>query len=199
MHIRRLVLSALFLSVLLIIGGCTSISNSGAAPQPVQSGQPVQSAAPSTTFRLSVDALGAGAPLPDAYTCKGAGESPPVSWSGIPDGAKSLVLILEDPDAPGGVFTHWLVFNIPPQSGGIEKGQSFAKIIANGAQQGESTPGSRGYYYPCPPPGSTHRYIFRLYALDDVLVLPAADRTTIDKALTGHTVARTEFLTTVSR
>ncbi|OPX62018.1 MULTISPECIES: YbhB/YbcL family Raf kinase inhibitor-like protein [unclassified Methanoregula] len=199
MYSCRYVLPALILSVLLAFGGCTSIPSSPSSPLPEQAGQPVQSPVSSGNLALRVGSLGPGSVLPDAYTCKGAGESPPVSWSGVPDGTKSLVLILDDPDAPAGIFTHWLVFNIPPQSTGIDKGQSYAKVIANGAQQGESTPGSRGYYYPCPPPGSTHRYIFRLYALDEVLILPTADRTAIDTALSGHTIAKTEFLTTVSR
>jgi Raf kinase inhibitor-like YbhB/YbcL family protein len=198
MYTCRFVLPALFLSVLLVFGGCTSTTSAPASPS-VQYSQPVQTPASSGALALSVGSLSPGSVLPDAYTCKGAGESPPVSWSGVPEGTKSLVLILDDPDAPAGIFTHWLVFNIPPQSGGIDKGQSYAKVIANGAQQGESTPGSRGYYYPCPPPGSTHRYIFRLYALDEILVLPTADRAAIDTALSGHTITRTEFLTTVSR
>jgi len=199
MYTCRSMLPALILSVLLVSGGCTSSTSAPASPQQEQYGQPVQTPASSGALALSVGSLSRGSVLPDAYTCKGAGESPPVSWSGVPEGTKSLVLILDDPDAPAGIFTHWLVFNIPPQSGGIDKGQSYAKVIANGAQQGESTPGSRGYYYPCPPPGSTHRYIFRLYALDEILVLPTADRAAIDTALSGHTIARTEFLTTVSR
>jgi Raf kinase inhibitor-like YbhB/YbcL family protein len=155
--------------------------------------------APSAPFTLNVDALTAGSVLPDSYTCRGAGESPPVSWSGIPAGTRSLVLILDDPDAPAGVFTHWLVFNIPPQSGGIGKGQTNGKTITDGAQQGESSSGSRGYYYPCPPPGSTHRYIFHLYAVDEILVLPTADRAAIDAALAGHTLAKTEVVTVFSR
>lgn len=199
MRIRWFIVSLMVITISVIIGACTSTPSSPTAPSSPAALPSAGTAASTGSFSLSVDALSAGSVLPDAYTCKGAGESPPVSWSGIPDGTKSLVLILEDPDAPAGIFTHWLVYNIPPQATGIERGQTYEKTIANGAQQGESTPGSRGYYYPCPPPASTHRYIFRLYALDEVLVLPAADRAAIDRALAGHTVAETEFLTTVSR
>jgi Raf kinase inhibitor-like YbhB/YbcL family protein len=196
---RVFFLPVLVMAVSVIITGCTSAPASSpvlSLPPTSPSGQAI---ATSGTLSLQIDALSPGAVLPDVYTCKGDGESPPVSWNGIPGGTKSLVLILEDPDAPGGLFTHWLVYNIPPQSMGIEQGQTYAKTLSGGAQQGESTPGSRGYYYPCPPPATTHRYIFRLYALDEVLTLPTADRASIDKALAGHTIAGTEFLTTVTR
>ena len=189
-----------------IFGGCTSTTSPSApqspsgSPQPVQSGQQsVQSTTSSGTLTLGVASLSPGSALPDVYTCKGASESPQVSWSGIPAGTKSLVLILEDPDAPTGVFTHWLVYNIPPGSGEFAQGQPNAKVLSNEAQQGESSTGQRGYYPPCPPPGSTHRYIFHLYALDWYLSLPTADRASINEALNGHMLAKTEFITTFTR
>ena len=140
-----------------------------------------------------------GSVLPDVYTCKGASESPEVAWDGVPSATKSLVLILDDPDAPNGRFTHWLVFNIPPDSLGLSRAQPNAKVLANGAQQGETSTGSRGYYPPCPPIGTTHRYVFRLYAVDMDITQPTADRDSIDWALTGHTIAKTEFTTTFKR
>jgi len=162
--------------------------------------QPVQSVALSGTLTLTVDSLSPGNSLPKVYTCDGSGESPEVSWSGIPVGTKSLVLIVDDPDAPTGTFTHWLVYNIPPTSGGLAQGPTSAtKVLSNDAQQGESSNGFRGYYYPCPPPGSTHRYIFRLYAADIYITLPTADRAAIDKALNEHTLEKTEFITTYTR
>lgn len=199
MHIRWFMLFALMLSVFVIFGGCTSSSPSGSS-QPAQPGQqPAQSAAASGPLTLEVASLSPGAVLPDVYTCKGSSASPPLSWSGIPAEAKSLVLILEDPDAPSGLYTHWLVYNIPPTTGGLDQGQTNAKVLPNGAPQGESSNGFRGYYPPCPPIGSTHRYIFRLYALDLYLALPTADRAKIDEALAGHTIAKTEVSTTFSR
>jgi Raf kinase inhibitor-like YbhB/YbcL family protein len=206
MHIRWSVFSAVILSVLVIFGGCTSTKPQSAV-QPVPgtlqqtpSGQqPAQSAVSSAKLTLAVDSLSQGAALPDVYTCKGAGESPRVSWSGIPREAKSLVLIVDDPDAPAGTFTHWLVYNIPPEQGELAQGQPFLKVLSNDAQQGESSTGSRGYYPPCPPLGSTHRYIFRLYAVDMDITQPTADRASIDWALTGHTIAKTEFTTTFGR
>ena len=206
MHIRWFMLIAVILSALVIFGGCTSTTSASppqspsGSSQPAQSGQqPAQPVASSGTLTLSVDSLSPGSVLPDVYTCKGTMESPKVAWSGIPAGTKSLVLILEDPDAPTGIYTHWLVYNIPPVDGELGQGQSNAKVLSNEAQQGESSTGERGYTPPCPPVGSAHRYIFRLYAADIYLALPTADRAAIEQALAGHTIAKTEFITTFTR
>ncbi len=199
MHIRWFIFLVIVLTGCVIFGGCTSTTPPSPPQSTSGSPQPAQSATSSGTLTLSVDSLSPGAALPEVHTCKGAMASPKVSWSGIPPGTKSLVLILEDPDAATGVFTHWLVYNIPPRSGELAQGQSNAKVLSNEAQQGESSNGQRGYYPPCPPPGSTHRYIFHLYALDWYLSLPTADRASINEALSGHTLAKTEFMTTFTR
>jgi Raf kinase inhibitor-like YbhB/YbcL family protein len=193
MHILRFIPVAFIVCALVVFGGCTS------TPSQSVPSQPAQPATASGSLTLSVDSLSPGAVLPDGYTCRGTSASPQVSWSGIPAGTKSLVLILEDPDAPNGLYTHWLVYNIPPTSGGLEQGQTNAKVLSDGAQQGESSNGFRGYYPPCPPIGSTHRYIFRLYAADLYFSLPTADRAAIDQALASHTIGKTEFTTTFSR
>jgi Raf kinase inhibitor-like YbhB/YbcL family protein len=148
---------------------------------------------------LRIDALSPGSTLPDTYTCKGTSVSPEVSWDGVPPGAKSFVLILDDPDAPAGTFTHWIVYNIPPKSGKFAQAQPNAKVLDNGAQQGETSAGFRGYFPPCPPVGTTHRYVFRLYAVDMDITQPTGDRDSIDRALNGHTIAETEFLTVYKR
>jgi Raf kinase inhibitor-like YbhB/YbcL family protein len=150
-------------------------------------------------MHLQVSTIANGGALPDAYTCKGSGTSPPVSWDGIPPGTKSLVLILDDPDAPSGTFTHWIAYNIPPGKGSFAPAQPNAKVLENGAQQGDTSAGSRGYYPPCPPIGTTHHYVFRLYAVDMDITQPTADRDSIDWALTGHTVASTTLTTTFRR
>lgn len=113
----------------------------------------------------------------------------------IPGGTKSLVLILDDPDAPAGTFTHWIVYNIPPVAGGFSAGIPDKNVPDNGAQVGNNSAGSRGYYPPCPPIGSTHRYVFRLYAVDMDITQPIANRESVDGALSGHTIAETEFVT----
>ncbi|WP_321504942.1 YbhB/YbcL family Raf kinase inhibitor-like protein [uncultured Methanoregula sp.] len=157
------------------------------------------SAALTGLLSLRVDSLVPGSTLPDIYTCKGAGESPGISFEQIPSGTKSLVLILDDPDAPAGTFTHWIVYNIPPSSTGLSQGQPDAKVLPDGSQQGETSAGSRGYYSPCPPSGTPHHYVFHLYAVDMDIVQPVANRDSINLALTGHTLGQAEVMTVFGR
>jgi len=136
MHNHRVMMSAVILLIYVISAGCTSTTPIPAAtvtPAPVPAAYQPQSSVPSG-LTIGVDSLGAGSVLPDACTCKGASESPEVAWDGIPSGTKSLVLILDDPDAQAGRFTHWIVFNIPPVPGKLERGQPNVKVLANGAQ-----------------------------------------------------------------
>jgi Raf kinase inhibitor-like YbhB/YbcL family protein len=153
----------------------------------------------SHVFDFRVDALAPDALLPDEYTCKGVMESPELSWEKIPQGTKSVVLIMDDPDAPRGTFTHWLLYNIPPSTRRIDRAQPHAKVLAGGAQQGDTSAGSRGYYPPCPPIGSVHRYVFSLYALDYEIGMPTADRNGIDSAMSGHVLGKETFITTFGR
>ncbi|HET6581722.1 MAG TPA: YbhB/YbcL family Raf kinase inhibitor-like protein [Methanoregula sp.] len=200
MQIRWLI-STILIIVILFLSGCISTAPPPATsttPSPTQPAYETTSAVTSG-LTIRVASLGAGSPLPDAYTCKGAGESPEIAWDGIPAGTKSLVLIFDDPDAPNGRFTHWIVYNIPPVPGVLAQAQPNAKVLSNGAQQGDTSAGSRGYYPPCPPIGTTHRYVFRLYAVDMDITQPTADRDSIDWALTGHTIAETKFTTTFTR
>jgi len=150
-------------------------------------------------FALRVDALAPGSTLPDVYTCKGASESPELSWENVPQKTKSLVLILDDPDAPQGTFTHWILYNIPANVRRIDRAQPNAKVLANGAQQGDSSAGSRGYYPPCPPIGPAHRYIFSLYALDYEVSMPTAGRDSIDWAMGEHILGQATVITTFKR
>jgi Raf kinase inhibitor-like YbhB/YbcL family protein len=197
----RFVILAAFIITIVISGGCTTSAPSvPVSPSPSQSAyQQTSSVSSPGSFMLRAASLSPGSVLPDVYTCKGASESPEVTWDGVPAGTKSLALILDDPDAPNGRFTHWIVFNIPPDSKGLQRAQPNAKVLTNGAQQGQNSGGSRGYYPPCPPIGTTHRYVFRLYAVDMDITQPTADRDSIDWALTGHTIAKTEFPTTFKR
>jgi Raf kinase inhibitor-like YbhB/YbcL family protein len=200
MQNRWIIPAAVIISVLVFLAGCTSAIPSSPANSPaVKPDTRTSASIPSPAFTLRVDSLGAGSVLPDVYTCKGAGETPEVAWDGIPAGTKSLILILDDPDAPNTTFTHWLVFNIPPVSAELARDQPNTKTLDDGAQQGRTSSGYRGYTAPCPPIGSTHRYIFRLFAVDMDINQPTADRESIDWALTGHTIAKTEFATTFKR
>jgi Raf kinase inhibitor-like YbhB/YbcL family protein len=201
MHNPGVMVSAAIMIFLVFSGGCTSTTPqppASAPPSPMQLTHQSPSEVPSG-LTLRVASLDPGSVLPDVFTCKGASISPEIAWDGIPSGTKSLVLILDDPDAPNGRFTHWILFNIPPVSGELARGQPNVKVLANGAQQGDTSAGSRGYYPPCPPIGTTHRYVFRLYAVDMDITQPTADRDSIDWALTGHTIAETKFTTTFTR
>ena len=128
--------------------------------------------------------------IPKKYGCSGESISPPLSFSGIPREAKSLVLILTDPDAPGGLFTHWVVWNIPPADASIGEGQRPGGI------EGVNSFGNNGYGAPCPPNGS-HRYIFDTYALDTTLSLAkGSGREDVEKAMQGHIAAQGKIVGT---
>jgi Raf kinase inhibitor-like YbhB/YbcL family protein len=99
--------------------------------------------------------------MPQRYTCRGSGQSPPLQWSGVPAGSSSVALVVTDPDAPRGTFVHWVLYDLPGEDGGLPEGQ-----VPAGARQGENSAGKPGWYPPCPPSG-THRYVFTVYALDD--------------------------------
>jgi hypothetical protein len=124
--------------------------------------------------------------LPVKYSAFGEGVNPPLNFENVPANAKSLALIMEDLDAPIGIFDHWLLFNIPP----ADKGIGEASVLAH-SLSGRNTVGNTSYIPPRPPAGKVHRYIFTLYALDAVLLLKAgADKAAIEKAMAGHQLAR---------
>jgi Raf kinase inhibitor-like YbhB/YbcL family protein len=144
---------------------------------------------------ISTDAFGAGDRIPDEYTCTGKNVSPAFSWSGVPANTKSLALIMDDPDAPGGTFVHWVLFNIPPETKNLSKGIAGNKTLADGSRHGKTDFDRMGYGGPCPPPGKPHRYYFRIYALDTKLDLqPAVTKTQIEKAMSGHILAKGEII-----
>ncbi len=132
--------------------------------------------------------------IPQHYTCDGDNVSPPLEWSDIPAGASSLALVAEDHDAPGGTFTHWVLFNIPVNVRQLPEDVRHDETLPNGAHQGKNDFGRIGYGGPCPPGGS-HRYYFRLYALDCRLDLePGIDKKTLLAAMQGHILAETEIM-----
>lgn len=133
-------------------------------------------------MRLSSPAFGPNGPIPAKYTCQGENVSPPLSVDGVPDGTKSLALVVDDADAPLGTWTHWIVWNIAPRAA-FPEGSAPA-----GAVEGTTSFGKTGYGGPCPPVGA-HRYFFKLYALDSTLSLPpAADARALEAAMEGKTI-----------
>ena len=145
-------------------------------------------AAGEATIKVTSSAFQEGGNIPSKFTCDVSDTSPPLQIAGVPSGAKSLVLIVDDPDAPGGLFTHWLAWNIPPQTGSIAEGSAPKGV------QGANDFGKSGYRGPCPPSG-THRYSFKIFALDRELELRSgAKRSQVDAAMKGHVIAQGELI-----
>jgi len=170
-----------FLILCVLLSGC-------AGPSPAL--PPEGSGANPGNMTIQVDSLAPGSTLPVEYTCAGAGISPEISWTGVPAGTQSLVLILHDPDAPlAGGFTHWLVYSIPPESSGIPGNVSPARELPGGGLQGQNGRGGAGYVPPCPPAGgSPHHYVFQVYALDTTIDTTNPNRSAILADIQGHTI-----------
>jgi len=135
-----------------------------------------------------------GGMIPRQYTCDGADISPPLSFSSVPEGTKSLALIADDPDAPMGTWVHWVLFNIPPDTTGLPENVPTDQTLANGAKHGVSDFGKFGYGGPCPPSG-THRYYFKLYALDAMLDLSGrVTKKNLLSAMEGHILAEGQLM-----
>lgn len=146
-----------------------------------------------------------GEKIPKKYSCDGESISPPLTWAGIPDSAKSLVLISDDPDAPMGTWVHWVVYDIPATITGFPENIPQVKNLADikgkelAGKQGKNSGGKIGYYPPCPPSG-THRYFFKLYALDTMLEMKhGATKSDVLEAMEGHVLAEAELMGLYSR
>ena len=135
-----------------------------------------------------------GGNIPIQYTCDGVDRSPPLAWSAVPQAAQSLALINDDPDAPMGTWVHWVVINIPPAMSGFEEAVSSDSLAQQGVVEGMTDFGRRGYGGPCPPSG-THRYYFKLYALDTALNLgPEATKKQVESAMQGHILEQAQLM-----
>ena len=137
--------------------------------------------------------------IPIQYTCDGADISPQLAWSNVPESTKSFALICDDPDAPVGDWVHWVMFNIPSETRELKEKIANAAVLPNGARHGTNDFRKYGYGGPCPP-GGTHRYYFKLYALDSMLVLK--DKVTkkdLLEAMKGHILGQTELMGKYSR
>lgn len=144
---------------------------------------------------VTTKAFSPGGAIPKNYTCDGTDTSPDLSWSGIPAGVQSFALIADDPDAPVGTWTHWLIWNIQAQSMGLPKGVPKGETLGDGTRQGRNDFRRIGYGGPCPPPGKPHRYFFKVYALDAKLDLKSgATKNELERAMNGHVLAQAELM-----
>jgi Raf kinase inhibitor-like YbhB/YbcL family protein len=182
---RRTIAAALLALVVAWVAGCGPAGQGQPAAQGQRGGTPV-------AFTLTSASFAEGEAIPARHTCDGENGAPPLHWAGAPP-AQSFVLIVDDPDAPGGIFTHWVLFDIPGAQRELPEG--LANVGALG------TPGMNdflkvGYGGPCPPRGGPHRYFFTLSALDiPTLNLPAeASRKEIERAMQGHVVGQARLM-----
>ena len=152
------------------------------------------------TLSLSSTAFKEGDMIPVKYTCDGQNISPPIIWDEPSWKTEAFALIVDDPDAPGGVFTHWVLFNIPGDVRQLEECILAQEQLQNGALQGKNDFGRIGYDGPCPPRGSIHRYRFTVYALDKLLELKSgSSKKQLLDAMKGHTLAQGQLIGTYHR
>lgn len=151
------------------------------------------------TMRLTSPAFTHGGSIPALYSGLGRNLSPALQWTGVPAGTVSLALICDDPDAPGATWVHWVVYNLPPSCTGLPEGMPREPGIPTGGMQGVNSSDTIGYDGPYPPTG-THRYFFKLYALDTVLALEkAARKPALERAMKGHIIDEARLMGTFTR
>jgi Raf kinase inhibitor-like YbhB/YbcL family protein len=150
-------------------------------------------------MEIKSSAFGSGEMIAAKYTCDGADFSPPLEWAGSPAGTRSFALICDDPDAPMGTWVHWVIYDIPPTATMLAEGITREKDLPGGGTQGINDFRKIGYGGPCPP-GGTHRYFFKLYALDTMLGLkPGITKDQLLKAMRGHILAEAQLMGTYRR
>ena len=146
-------------------------------------------------MRVTSSAFVEGADIPVKYTCQDQDVSPPLEWSGVPDGTQSIALIMDDPDAPGRTFVHWVLYDIPADVSDLPEGVEASETTSFDATNGVSGFRRLGYGGPCPPAGGPHRYFFKLYALDTMIGLePGATKADVELAMEGHTLANGQLM-----
>lgn len=197
----------LFVILCMLSLGVVSACSPSAAPQDV--GIPTEVEAPELTatvaendapeFVLMSSAFEDGAEIPLIFTCDGEDVSPPLAWENAPQDTATFALILEDPDAPGGTWIHWVLFEIPIAASGLDGGIESGSNYPAGTTLGENDWGEIGYGGPCPPSG-THRYFFYLFALDKgAEIQPGATAETLRSAIEGQILAQSSLMGTYSR
>ncbi|PYI90005.1 MAG: YbhB/YbcL family Raf kinase inhibitor-like protein [Verrucomicrobia bacterium] len=181
--------------LLLLLVGCASPAPP--AKRQLENVNLPQTAQPA--MQVTSTAFKEGQPIPRQYTCDGVNISPPLEWNGTPKSAKTIAIIADDPDAPSGTFVHWVVYNLPAENIGLVENLPTTESLKAGGFQGKNDFQKIGYGGPCPPSG-THRYFFKVYALDSELALKAgATKADVEKAMQGHIVAQAQLMGTYRR
>jgi len=191
---RLCLAAAAALGLFLLVGGC---GRQGQAEpvQPAPSGQGREEK--KVGWALSSSAFKDGARIPRKYTCDGEDVSPPLSWTAPPAKTAELALICDDPDAPRGTFTHWVLYGLPASTASLQENVAKTETLpkVGGAKQGKNSAGRIGYMGPCPPSGPAHHYQFMLYALDAKLDLkPGLTAKDLRKAMEGHVLGEAELV-----
>ena len=151
-------------------------------------------------MRLSSAAFEEGTRIPRRFTADGSDVSPALTWAEIPQGAKSLALICDDPDAPRGVWVHWVLYDLPADRNELPEAVPTSGTLTAGGRQGKNDFGKLGYGGPAPPPGKPHRYFFKLYALDAAPALPdSPTKKQLETAMKGHVLAEAQLMGTYGR
>ncbi len=185
---------SLVVTVMLALVACSDEDETDSTPDnSVQEGQTTM------TFEITSTAFEDGQAIPARYTCTGEDISPPLALSNIPDGTASIALIMDDPDAPGRTWVHWVVFNLPGDTTTIPEAVTSAGDLPGSAIQGKNTWGRNDYGGPCPPRGE-HRYFFKAYALDTMLALDtSATKADVLAAMEGHILAEAQLMGTYEK
>ncbi len=186
------------ITIVAAIVSCSLLILSGCAGAPTLTPSPTPTA--NAPLVLSSSVFGNGERIPAKYSCQSDNVSPPLNWNVSPPGTQSFALITEDMDGPSGIITHWIIFNIPARTRELKEVVPNQGELTDGALQGNNVRGQVGYTGPCPPAGTTHRYLFTLFALDQPLSLKAgATRTEFLAAIQGHIIALAPLMGTYQR
>ena len=155
---------------------------------------------PSKQMQVTSTAFKNMQPIPRDYTCDGKNNSPPLSWSKPPAGTKSFALIVDDPDSPGGTWTHWVVFDLPADTSELSEDAAKSQFASGAVKEGLNDFKHIGYGGPCPPAGKSHRYMFKVYALDTVLGLKSgASKKEVEAAMVKHILGQGQLIGTYQR
>ena len=179
-----------WLLICAFLAACSPSGQNAAAPRE-PAGKPL---------KLASAAVEAGGTIPRQFTCEGSDISPALTWTEPPAGTRSFALIVDDPDAPAGVWVHWVIYDLPPSARQLPENIPEQAEFDSGARHGRNDFRRLGYGGPCPPPGPAHRYFFKLYALNATLGLkPGATKADLENAMKGHILAEAELMARYGR